>query len=158
MGLCMADSLLANRKFNGSDMRVRFHNWWFHGYASLSCRCLAITSLLPCSCLAIALPMDARNIREDAVIDRSASLHLLCSGFEPRFPEEFGLVPSLVYADVRNSDGGVAIEGTTMLSATLPRLGWAATSASRCFRSSLTRHLMACKCTLFGIYAYSREN
>ena len=27
-----ADSLLAHRGFNGSDMRVRFHNWWFHGY------------------------------------------------------------------------------------------------------------------------------
>eukprot|EP00729_Bicosta_minor_P007464 gene7464-15262_t len=36
MGLCMADSLLANRKFNGSDMRVRFHNWWFHGQSLFS--------------------------------------------------------------------------------------------------------------------------
>merc|ERR1719473_640963 len=32
MGLCMADSLLACRAYNGSDMRVRFHNWWFQGY------------------------------------------------------------------------------------------------------------------------------
>jgi ADP-ribosylglycohydrolase len=32
MGLCMADSLLANKAFNGADMRVRFWNWWFRGY------------------------------------------------------------------------------------------------------------------------------
>jgi ADP-ribosylglycohydrolase len=31
MGLCMADSLLCCGGFNGSDMRTRFHNWWFQG-------------------------------------------------------------------------------------------------------------------------------
>lgn len=32
MGLCMADSLLATRGYDGSDIRVRFWNWWFKGY------------------------------------------------------------------------------------------------------------------------------
>ena len=32
MGLCMADSLLSLNKYDGSDIRIRFHNWWYHGY------------------------------------------------------------------------------------------------------------------------------
>lgn len=32
MGLCLADSLLENQGYNGSDVRVKFHNWWFRGY------------------------------------------------------------------------------------------------------------------------------
>jgi len=32
MGLCMADSLILNRGFDGSDMRVRFWCWWNRGY------------------------------------------------------------------------------------------------------------------------------
>jgi ADP-ribosylglycohydrolase len=32
MGLCIADSYLATREFNGSDQRVRFWNWWNKGY------------------------------------------------------------------------------------------------------------------------------
>jgi len=32
MGLCMADSLLARRGYDGSDIRIRFHNWWNQGY------------------------------------------------------------------------------------------------------------------------------
>eukprot|EP00406_Dinophysis_acuminata_P055372 CAMPEP_0179309004 /NCGR_PEP_ID=MMETSP0797-20121207/51435_1 /TAXON_ID=47934 /ORGANISM="Dinophysis acuminata, Strain DAEP01" /LENGTH=613 /DNA_ID=CAMNT_0021018709 /DNA_START=228 /DNA_END=2066 /DNA_ORIENTATION=- len=32
MALCLADSLLARGAFDGSDARVRFHNWWFRGY------------------------------------------------------------------------------------------------------------------------------
>merc|ERR1719160_1859890 len=32
MGLCMADSLLLRRKYEGSDIRVRFWNWWYRGY------------------------------------------------------------------------------------------------------------------------------
>jgi len=32
MGLCMADSLILKRQFDGSDMRMRFWNWWFFGY------------------------------------------------------------------------------------------------------------------------------
>eukprot|EP01083_Nonionella_stella_P205502 748287_1 len=32
MGLCMADSLLIHQQFNGSDIRIRFWNWWFNGY------------------------------------------------------------------------------------------------------------------------------
>lgn len=32
MGLCMADSLIMKRDFNGSDMRVRFWCWWNRGY------------------------------------------------------------------------------------------------------------------------------
>lgn len=31
-GLCMADSLLFRRGFDGSDMRVRFWQWWNRGY------------------------------------------------------------------------------------------------------------------------------
>jgi len=32
MGLCMADSFLVQRMFDGSDMRVRFWCWWNRGY------------------------------------------------------------------------------------------------------------------------------
>lgn len=32
MGLCIADSLIALQKYDGSDIRVRFWNWWFKGY------------------------------------------------------------------------------------------------------------------------------
>eukprot|EP00929_Paragymnodinium_shiwhaense_P053167 TRINITY_DN2661_c0_g1_i2.p1 TRINITY_DN2661_c0_g1~~TRINITY_DN2661_c0_g1_i2.p1 ORF type:complete len:1067 (-),score=243.48 TRINITY_DN2661_c0_g1_i2:239-3280(-) len=32
MGLCIADSLLCRRSYDGSDIRVRFWNWWFRGY------------------------------------------------------------------------------------------------------------------------------
>lgn len=32
MGLCMADSLIINNKYNGSDIRIRFWNWWQNGY------------------------------------------------------------------------------------------------------------------------------
>ncbi|MCP3659630.1 MAG: hypothetical protein GY830_04640 [Bacteroidetes bacterium] len=32
MGLCMADSLIINKGFNGSDIRIRFWNWWNKGY------------------------------------------------------------------------------------------------------------------------------
>eukprot|EP00437_Effrenium_voratum_P031519 CAMPEP_0181403602 /NCGR_PEP_ID=MMETSP1110-20121109/3798_1 /TAXON_ID=174948 /ORGANISM="Symbiodinium sp., Strain CCMP421" /LENGTH=476 /DNA_ID=CAMNT_0023525903 /DNA_START=25 /DNA_END=1451 /DNA_ORIENTATION=+ len=32
MGLCMADSLLMRREFDGSDMRIRFWCWWNRGY------------------------------------------------------------------------------------------------------------------------------
>uniref|UniRef100_A0A7S4VKR0 ADP-ribosylhydrolase ARH3 n=1 Tax=Alexandrium monilatum TaxID=311494 RepID=A0A7S4VKR0_9DINO len=32
MGLCMADSLILRRRFDGSDMRVRFWCWWNRGY------------------------------------------------------------------------------------------------------------------------------
>lgn len=32
MGLCMADSLILRRRFDGSDMRKRFWCWWFRGY------------------------------------------------------------------------------------------------------------------------------
>lgn len=32
MGLCIADSLIALRKYDGSDIRLRFWNWWFNGY------------------------------------------------------------------------------------------------------------------------------
>uniref|UniRef100_A0A7S0AEC3 ADP-ribosylglycohydrolase n=1 Tax=Pyrodinium bahamense TaxID=73915 RepID=A0A7S0AEC3_9DINO len=32
MGLCLADTLLARGCYDGSDARVRFHNWWFRGY------------------------------------------------------------------------------------------------------------------------------
>ena len=32
MGLCMADSLILKRDFDGSDMRVRFWCWWNRGY------------------------------------------------------------------------------------------------------------------------------
>merc|ERR1719197_1072308 len=32
MGLCMADSLIAQHGFDGSDMRIRFWCWWNCGY------------------------------------------------------------------------------------------------------------------------------
>eukprot|EP00732_Lithocolla_globosa_P003791 Lithocolla_globosa_v1_NODE_3186_length_1738_cov_3.635769.p1 type:complete len:387 gc:universal NODE_3186_length_1738_cov_3.635769:1172-12(-) len=32
MGLCVADSLTVTRGYDGSDIRIRFHNWWFHQY------------------------------------------------------------------------------------------------------------------------------
>jgi len=32
MGLCIADSLILRRQFDGSDIRVRFWSWWFAGY------------------------------------------------------------------------------------------------------------------------------
>ena len=44
MGLCLADSLLSSAaramaegsriigNFDGSDLRNRFHAWWYHGY------------------------------------------------------------------------------------------------------------------------------
>jgi ADP-ribosylglycohydrolase len=32
MGLCVADSLLSHRAFDGADQRVRFWNWWNQGY------------------------------------------------------------------------------------------------------------------------------
>merc|ERR1712129_423962 len=32
MGLCMADSLILRGTYDGSDMRVRFWNWWFCSY------------------------------------------------------------------------------------------------------------------------------
>ncbi len=32
MGLCMADSLIVNKGYNGSDIRTRFWNWWNNGY------------------------------------------------------------------------------------------------------------------------------
>eukprot|EP00298_Acanthocystis_sp_HF-20_P013520 c20391_g1_i2.p1 GENE.c20391_g1_i2~~c20391_g1_i2.p1 ORF type:complete len:438 (+),score=146.04 c20391_g1_i2:40-1314(+) len=32
MALCIADSLILNQQYNGSDIRVRFYNWWFRGY------------------------------------------------------------------------------------------------------------------------------
>merc|ERR1719171_1404948 len=34
MGLCMADSLIALQRFDGSDMRIRFWNWWNNGYCN----------------------------------------------------------------------------------------------------------------------------
>jgi ADP-ribosyl-[dinitrogen reductase] hydrolase len=32
MGLCMADSLIMKRSYDGGDMRTRFWCWWFRGY------------------------------------------------------------------------------------------------------------------------------
>lgn len=32
MGLCLADSLLACSGYDGTDIRVRFWNWWYRGY------------------------------------------------------------------------------------------------------------------------------
>jgi len=32
MGFCLVDTLLARGSYDGSDVRVRFHNWWFRGY------------------------------------------------------------------------------------------------------------------------------
>ena len=34
MALCMADSLIEKRGFDGSDMRARFWNWWCRGYGN----------------------------------------------------------------------------------------------------------------------------
>merc|ERR1711959_497917 len=34
MGLCMADSLIMTRGYNGSDIRKRFWNWWNRGYCN----------------------------------------------------------------------------------------------------------------------------
>ena len=40
MGVCLADSVLKCRQegnaslIDGSDLRSRFHAWWFHGYGS----------------------------------------------------------------------------------------------------------------------------
>ena len=31
MGFCIADSLIVCNGYNGSDIRVRFHNWWSGG-------------------------------------------------------------------------------------------------------------------------------
>ncbi|MFO0605782.1 MAG: ADP-ribosylglycohydrolase family protein [Polyangiales bacterium] len=32
MGLCLADTLLLRRRYDGSDFRARLWNWWFRGY------------------------------------------------------------------------------------------------------------------------------
>merc|ERR1712224_570365 len=32
MGLCLADTLLSRGNYSGSDVRIRYHNWWFRGY------------------------------------------------------------------------------------------------------------------------------
>merc|ERR1719197_838806 len=32
MGLCMADSLIMRRGYDGTDMRIRFWCWWNRGY------------------------------------------------------------------------------------------------------------------------------
>ena len=32
MGLCLADSILVQRRYDGSDFRARLWNWWFRGY------------------------------------------------------------------------------------------------------------------------------
>eukprot|EP01048_Picozoa_sp_COSAG05_P004591 COSAG05_NODE_253_length_12854_cov_23.790200_2_plen_564_part_00 len=34
MGLCLADSLLVSAGYDGSDLRVRFWNWWHRGYCN----------------------------------------------------------------------------------------------------------------------------
>ena len=34
MGLCIADSLLTRDGYDGSDVRVRFWNWWHRGYCN----------------------------------------------------------------------------------------------------------------------------
>ena len=34
MALCLADSLLVKQGYDGSDLRVRWHMWWFHGYCN----------------------------------------------------------------------------------------------------------------------------
>mmetsp|Transcript_8437 Transcript_8437/g.21654 ORF Transcript_8437/g.21654 Transcript_8437/m.21654 type:complete len:482 (-) Transcript_8437:208-1653(-) len=34
MALCLLDSLLARGRYDGSDARVRFWNWWFRGYCN----------------------------------------------------------------------------------------------------------------------------
>eukprot|EP00667_Euglena_gracilis_P006083 EG_transcript_6131 len=32
MAACLADSLLVHRYYSGADARIRWHNWWGHGY------------------------------------------------------------------------------------------------------------------------------
>jgi ADP-ribosylglycohydrolase len=32
MALCLADTLLVHRQYHGADARVRWYNWWEHGY------------------------------------------------------------------------------------------------------------------------------
>merc|ERR1719336_3023534 len=44
MGLCIADSLIIRRGYDGSDIRQRFWNWWNRGYNNafrldMSCHC-----------------------------------------------------------------------------------------------------------------------
>lgn len=34
MALCLADSLLVKNGYDGGDLRVRWHMWWFHGYCN----------------------------------------------------------------------------------------------------------------------------
>eukprot|EP00439_Symbiodinium_sp_Y106_P027189 s1560_g3.t1 len=34
MALCLADSLLVRGRYDGGDVRVRWHMWWFHGYCN----------------------------------------------------------------------------------------------------------------------------
>eukprot|EP00439_Symbiodinium_sp_Y106_P029463 s5491_g3.t1 len=34
MALCLADSLLVSQGYNGADVRVRWHMWWFQGYCN----------------------------------------------------------------------------------------------------------------------------
>eukprot|EP01062_Namystynia_karyoxenos_P015246 TRINITY_DN15533_c1_g1_i2.p1 TRINITY_DN15533_c1_g1~~TRINITY_DN15533_c1_g1_i2.p1 ORF type:complete len:561 (+),score=164.00 TRINITY_DN15533_c1_g1_i2:78-1760(+) len=34
MALCLADSLLARKKWDGADARMRWHQWWYHGYCN----------------------------------------------------------------------------------------------------------------------------
>ncbi|CAJ1452278.1 unnamed protein product [Effrenium voratum] len=34
MALCLADSLLTRGVYDGGDVRVRWHMWWFHGYCN----------------------------------------------------------------------------------------------------------------------------
>uniref|UniRef100_A0A6B2L9W8 ADP-ribosylhydrolase ARH3 n=1 Tax=Arcella intermedia TaxID=1963864 RepID=A0A6B2L9W8_9EUKA len=34
MGLCLADSLISCNKFDGVDLRFRFHRWWSNGYCN----------------------------------------------------------------------------------------------------------------------------
>jgi ADP-ribosylglycohydrolase len=34
MSLCMADSLLVKQRYDGSDIRIRFWNWWNKGYCN----------------------------------------------------------------------------------------------------------------------------
>eukprot|EP01107_Rhizomastix_libera_P015542 TRINITY_DN5908_c0_g1_i2.p1 TRINITY_DN5908_c0_g1~~TRINITY_DN5908_c0_g1_i2.p1 ORF type:complete len:348 (-),score=50.83 TRINITY_DN5908_c0_g1_i2:26-1069(-) len=39
MMLCFADSLIAKGQFDPIDLRLRFHNWWTHGYNNAFCNC-----------------------------------------------------------------------------------------------------------------------
>ncbi|CAK9011789.1 ADP-ribosylarginine hydrolase Tri1 (Immunity protein Tri1) (Tri1-Sp) [Durusdinium trenchii] len=34
MALCLADSLLVKTGYDGGDLRLRWHMWWFHGYCN----------------------------------------------------------------------------------------------------------------------------